>query len=174
MSEEDQGEFIAKAYRTAFHARTGRRSFAMTRGSITNYRYYKALVTASKMMHQFKVSPLTWAYWSMGIWEEWKGAGKAAPVNWIFSAARLDIRMKQYRDEAGDGPARASLPLMHRALIKRYNQFLADAPVVGCKEATERHFPGGTYEALVLKARRDQKSKQREVDARVRNGEWVW
>jgi len=146
----------------------------MSRGSITAYRYYNSLVTAAKLLLQFKTSPLTWAYWSMGIWEEWKGPSKPAPVHWIFSASRIDIRVEQYRREAGDGAPKAVLTFMHRALIQRYNKFTTDALIIGCKKATEKHFPGGTYEALVKKARYEQKSKQREVDARVRNGEWVW
>ena len=166
--------FVAKAYRTAFHARTGRVSYAMTRGEIEAYRYYKTLVTASDILGKSNVSPLMWAFWSMNIWEDWKGAGKPAPVHWIYGAARIDSRLEQYHRESGDGPPKAVLTPMHRALIQRYNKFAADAKELGCKKATLLHFPGRTYEALVTKARKAQKSKQREVDARVKNGDWVW
>ena len=174
VPDVERASFIAKSYRTAFHARSGRVSFAMTRGSIADYRYYKCLLTASQLLAKFKVSPLMWAYWSMGIWEDWKGRGKPAPVHWIFSAARIDTRVQEYHRYSGDGPPKAQLTFMHRALIRRYNKFISDAKSMGCLKATQIHFPGGTYEALVQKARAAQKSKQREVDAKVKNGEWVW
>lgn len=181
-SEEAKAVHLAQAYRGALWARYKTRSFAFTRGAPSSWKQFKMLVSAAEIMHQKRIAPAPWAYWSFRLWEkinEKRPSDLAcAPVYFVFAKSRLEGHTGQFRREGSLTKAglRWFGPIQTK-LIERYEALAAEAlhtPPDLMPDLVSRHFPGTSLQDLTSMAQCEADQQSELLNKRLERGEWLW
>jgi hypothetical protein len=183
-TDEVCGELLARAYRVAHKVVLGKPCNVLRkRGSVMGYRHLSKLCHAAASFIVHEIAPLQWAVWRFEWWRdkvENKRYGRPT-LTWVYDADEISKRRGWFRAEFGERATHSALTPQHRALVQRWVRMraaLAELPSLqdlgAVQAAVARYFPDGAYETAIEAARLEADTHQRNIDRRVRRGEWLW
>lgn len=177
MTPEERAQLMARAYRGAVQAKTGKPCWAFRGPDPRRWKDFGALVDCAEELLAEDISPAAWAAWSVDKWSEMKGRTCAPPVRWCYSASRVQERSGWFRsEELGYSGGRQRLGRMYKRL---WEKWLGMAQEMGDPDndpsmVLERWFPGDLYERMHETAVWEAKDYQRRLNEQKARGEWIW
>jgi hypothetical protein len=177
MPPEELARACARAYRGAVQSRFDGPCFVFARGDLTKSKYYVMLVVGARLLIEQEIAPAAWCAWSMDIWKLRSGATKPPPIAWVFSEGRVRERCGWFRSEAASYEGGQALyGREHRRLLARWHRMFGellrgrDPPEV----IVAQHFPDGSYEHGMKRARKEREETMARLDRMVEHGGWLW
>lgn len=177
-TDEEAAHALARAYRGAFEARTGKVCWAARPCALARMKKtWALLLEAGALLRDSGVPPAGWVSWSFTVWESFGRSKKPPAMAWCFSTKRIGGDLKWYQHEGHDeiGGLIVSGPL-EKDFGRRYMAMreAADLGRGGSAEALLAHFFPSGY-AQALQAVHDEADKEREAIARkLADGDWLW
>lgn len=201
VDAEELCHALARAFRGAAESRTKQRCWLFLSGVPRNWKHFKLMTEAAKLMRELEIAPAAWCAW---CWDVWLDMGKdeqraeagppkparrgsrrrfgkrspsGPPVAWVFGAKRLRERWGWFRKEERQYEGgRTILGPLQRELSAKYED-MRRAVVRGgltLEQAAQQFFPGDTYERELGAAKNEIAENRERLVRQASHGDFLW
>lgn len=173
MADPERLAMLKAAYRAA-HSRTMRADYWQRAGKPQGAAERTAWLEAAMALRETEISPTAWARFCFFQWANMEKKG-APQTKWVWSAARIREHAAWCKDAIGT--PNGSVPVLPagRELLEAFGQLQQQ---LGWGRPTEvvvsEILPEKKRQRLVALQTQQHEAWQRDIDKRIRGGEWVW
>lgn len=130
LSRSEMAKRLVVAYRGAYEARYGKRSFVLAKTNVEDSTHYRLLWQAAEIMRDHDLRPCAWVAWAMDTFRQvQRDKGRDPnqtdpPFIFVFSGKRLHEKRWWFRNEM-DGylGGHPQVSPKHKEVLRRYNSY---------------------------------------------------
>lgn len=174
-SEDERLALLRAAY-SAAHERVLRKSYWKPKGKQMTPKERQAYLEACSALMAENISPTSWARFSFWAWAK-MGKKEAPSSRWVWSAQRIHEHADWCHESTGEQITNSPIPgcPSTKELIHRLGKLRA---ALGYGRPTEvvlsEVLPPAERRRLMEQAAQEREAAKRDIEQRIRQGEWVW